>query len=238
MDLHMSILGSLALEGHWYVFYVTRHQVYWVLTYVFFPCTLIWYLTHIYTHKDTQSTQGPVDLHTHINIYLHQLLCAHRNYLCYIEWIIHWYKKVTFPNIFSLQQSCTCRGNTGISKKTHTHTHTHTHTPNTQIKITLGRVSICSFHLREQSDPSYFSRILKPQPPSPFLFMKGGRGFHIYRIYHKVNLSPVRQSKILEVQVQWFLKIELQNILTVCNAKYLNWIILFLKNIWACFFWK
>ena len=33
------------------------------------------------THKDTQHTQGPVDLHTHINIYLHHLLRAHSRYL-------------------------------------------------------------------------------------------------------------------------------------------------------------
>ena len=40
---------------------------------------------HRHTHKDTQHTQGSVDGHTHINIYLHQLLCAHSNYLYYIE---------------------------------------------------------------------------------------------------------------------------------------------------------
>ena len=34
-------------------------------------------------------------------------------------------------------------------------------------------------------------------------------------IYHKVNPSPVRQYEIVQVQVQLFLKIKLQNILTV-----------------------
>ena len=36
----------------------------------FFTCTLIWY----HTHMHTQYTQGPVDRHTHMNIYLHHHL--------------------------------------------------------------------------------------------------------------------------------------------------------------------
>ena len=49
----------------------------------FFASALTWYHTqeHTHTHKDTQHTQGPVNLHAHINIYIHHLLCAHSNYL-------------------------------------------------------------------------------------------------------------------------------------------------------------
>ena len=75
MDLYMSSLGTLVPEGAWCVFYATRRQVYWGLTdnVVFY-----WYsylISHTQTEKHTQHTQGPVDLHTHIIIYLHHLLC-------------------------------------------------------------------------------------------------------------------------------------------------------------------
>ena len=49
----------------------------------FFTGTLLWY----HTHKHTQHTQGPVDRHNHINIYLHNLLCAHSSYSYYIKWL-------------------------------------------------------------------------------------------------------------------------------------------------------
>ena len=38
-------------------------------------------ISHTQTHKHTQHTQGPVDWHTHINVYLHHLLFAHSSYL-------------------------------------------------------------------------------------------------------------------------------------------------------------
>ena len=61
--------------------------------------------THTYknTHRERHTTQRSVDWHTHINTYLHQLLCAHSSYLYYIEWIIHWYQKFTFHNVSSFQ---------------------------------------------------------------------------------------------------------------------------------------
>ena len=46
---------------------------------------------------------GPVDWYTHINIYLHHLLCVHKSYLYYAEWTIHWYQKFTFHYAFSVQ---------------------------------------------------------------------------------------------------------------------------------------
>ena len=49
----------------------------------FFSGTLIWY----HTQKHTEHTQEPVDWHTHMNIYLHHLLCAHSSYLFYIKWL-------------------------------------------------------------------------------------------------------------------------------------------------------
>ena len=82
MNLQMSSLGTLAPEAPWYVFYAKRCHVYlsnWGLTH---NAVICWYWldishTHTHTHKHTQHTLGPVDWHTHINIYLHQLLCAH-----------------------------------------------------------------------------------------------------------------------------------------------------------------
>ena len=45
-------------------------------------------VTHTQTHTHTHThTQGLVDWQTHINIYLHHLLCAHSNYLYYITWL-------------------------------------------------------------------------------------------------------------------------------------------------------
>ena len=66
----------------------------------FFAGILLWYHTHKQSHKHTQHTEGPVDWHTHINIYLHQLLCAHNSYLYYSEWIIHWYKNFSVHSLF------------------------------------------------------------------------------------------------------------------------------------------
>ena len=68
--------------GSWSMLYATRHQVYWGLTCGFL--LVLWFnITDTQTHlyKDTQHTQGPAYWHTHINIYLHQLLCAHSSYL-------------------------------------------------------------------------------------------------------------------------------------------------------------
>ena len=66
MVLHISTLGTLVAEGPWYVFFATRHQVYWGLA----QCVLlvIWFnITHT---KHTQQTQGPIDWHTYIKLYL------------------------------------------------------------------------------------------------------------------------------------------------------------------------
>ena len=81
----------------------------------FFASTLIWYHTQTHTHththtpKDTTHWGASALTHTSINIYLHPLLCAHNSYLYYIEWIIHWYQKFTFHNVFSFQKLLTCK---------------------------------------------------------------------------------------------------------------------------------
>ena len=96
MDLHISSISKFLPEGLWYLLYATRCQDYWGLTHTH------WDLS--YSHKDTQYTQWQVDWHTYINIYLHQLLCAQSSYLYYIDWIIHWYQKFIFRNVFSVQK--------------------------------------------------------------------------------------------------------------------------------------
>ena len=96
MDLHMSSLDTLVPEEPSCVFYATRCQVYWGLThYIVF----YWYsnlISHTQKHKHKHHTQGAVDWHTHINIYLHHLLCGHSSYLYYIKWIIL-ISKIYFP---------------------------------------------------------------------------------------------------------------------------------------------
>ena len=78
-DLHMSSLGTLVREGSRCVFYAIKQGVkvpeVWHIMW-FFASTQILYHTHTQTH-----TQGPVDWHAHINVYLHHLLCAHSSYL-------------------------------------------------------------------------------------------------------------------------------------------------------------
>ena len=83
MDLYMSILGALVPEGLWCVFHETRRQVYWSLTH---SVVFYWYSDLISNTHNTHHTQGPADEHTHINICLHHLLCAHSSYLYFIKW--------------------------------------------------------------------------------------------------------------------------------------------------------
>ena len=94
-DLHMSSLGTLVPEGSRCAFYATKQGVkvpeVWHILW-FFTGTQILYQTHTHTHTHTHTrthartharthTQGPVDWHAHINIYLHHQLCAHSSYL-------------------------------------------------------------------------------------------------------------------------------------------------------------
>ena len=51
MDLHMSSLGTAVTEGPWFVFFATRHQVYWGLTICGFLLVLWFDITHTNTHS-------------------------------------------------------------------------------------------------------------------------------------------------------------------------------------------
>ena len=54
----------------------------WVIT----PHLMCKHTTTHSKHTNTQHTQGPVDWHTHINTYLHNVLFAHSSCLYYIKW--------------------------------------------------------------------------------------------------------------------------------------------------------
>ena len=66
-----------------------------------FAGTLTWY----HTQKNTQFTQGPLDWHTYIHIYLHHLLRAHNSYLYCTELITCWSKIYfrKFHSVFAYQ---------------------------------------------------------------------------------------------------------------------------------------
>ena len=71
--------------------------------------------TQTHTHIKTYTTLcEPVDWHTHINIYLHHLLCAHSCYLYYIECIIHCYQNFPFHNVFCFQKLFTCKSHISV----------------------------------------------------------------------------------------------------------------------------
>ena len=134
---------------------------------------MLW-LDFIHTQLYAYYTKGPVDWHTHINIYLHQLLCAH---LYYIEWII----KNLLSNVFSFQKLLTCQSHicwldahktflwntnntdgNGVNKqKTHTHAHTkHSEKDNTEKGWLYEKMWYPLF----KNNPSYFT--------TPSLFME------------------------------------------------------------------
>ena len=77
------VLFCLGTLVPWDVFYTTRRQVYGGLTH----CGFLLVLWFDIKHTHTKHTQRPVDWYTHINIYLHHLLCAHSSYLYYIKWL-------------------------------------------------------------------------------------------------------------------------------------------------------
>ena len=84
MDLYVPSLGTLVPEGSWCVFHATRRQVYWSLkhTVVFY-----WYCYLISVTHNIQNTFRGHETKTHINIYLHHLLCGHSSYLYLIKWL-------------------------------------------------------------------------------------------------------------------------------------------------------
>ena len=67
-----------------------------------------------FMQQGIKNTHTPVDWHTHINTYLHHVLCAHSSYLYCTEWIINWYQKFTFHNVFSFQNLFTCKNHVSV----------------------------------------------------------------------------------------------------------------------------
>ena len=106
IDMYVSSLGTLVPEGPWYLFYATRCQFYWGLAY---NVVFQWYsdlISHTHKHKNTQHTQEALDWHTHVNICLYHLLCAHTAaafITLMVKWIIRWYQNFTFHNVVSCQ---------------------------------------------------------------------------------------------------------------------------------------
>ena len=107
--IYTSSLGTLVPERPWCVLCNKASSLLGFDTYGFL--LVLWVeFTHINTHTNMHTkTQGPVDWHTHINIYLHHLLYAHSSYLYCMDWIIHWHQTFIFQNAFSFQQLFSCK---------------------------------------------------------------------------------------------------------------------------------
>ena len=85
MDLHMSSLVTLVPEVPSCILCNKAPSLLRSDTCGFL--LVLWFdITHT---KHTQHTRGPVNLHTHINIYFNHLLCAHSSYLHYNKWLMH-----------------------------------------------------------------------------------------------------------------------------------------------------
>ena len=103
---------------------------------------VLWFDT-TQTHKQTQHTRESVHWHTHINIYLHHLLCAHGSCLFYIDiknllsTMPFLFKNYSLVEVIYLLTRCyktrfflwntNNTDRNGVNKqkkKTHTHTHT------------------------------------------------------------------------------------------------------------------
>ena len=117
MDLHMLSLGTLVSEGPSCKFYATRRQVYWGLKHMVF----CWYSDlisqnhkHTKTHTQRHTAHPRASRLTHPYKYLHHLFCAHSSYLYYTEWLIHWYQKFIFHNVFSLKKLFTCKSHISV----------------------------------------------------------------------------------------------------------------------------
>ena len=117
MDLNMSSLGlTLVPEGKkdLDVFYVTRHKVYWGLTHNVFFLAVLWFdITHIQTHKHrhTAHSQSSRLTHPYKFIFTLPVMCSQE--LSLLHWmnnsLNHYYKKITFHNVFSFQKLFICK---------------------------------------------------------------------------------------------------------------------------------
>ena len=87
------------------VFYATRCQVRRVLTHNMF----FWYYLDLISdtrHKQSHTAHSGAVRPTYP---YNRLLYAHSSYLYCIEWVICWYQKFTFHNVFAFQKSFFCR---------------------------------------------------------------------------------------------------------------------------------
>ena len=76
MDLYTSSLSTLVPEGPWYMFYATRHQVYWGLTY---NVVFYWYsnlISHTHKHKNTAHSGANRLTHTYSYIFAPLVMCS------------------------------------------------------------------------------------------------------------------------------------------------------------------
>ena len=106
-DLQMLGLDTIVPEGPWCVFYATRVKFTEVWHMLFF---FYWYSDFVITHTNTYHTLGQLDWHTHMNIFLHHLLCAHSSYLNYIKWL-----NEKFTDVFSFQKLFTCKSHVSVN---------------------------------------------------------------------------------------------------------------------------
>ena len=81
MNLHILSLGTLVPKGPWCMLCNKASSLLRSDTCGFYS-TPIWYHKHTNTHNTLRG-----HWQTHINIYLHHLLCAQNNYLYYIKWL-------------------------------------------------------------------------------------------------------------------------------------------------------
>ena len=99
------------------VVYVTRRQVYWSLTHnVLFAGTLIWYHTHTQTHTPqthTARTGASRMTYPYKYIFTPPVMCSQQLSLLH-KWIIHWYQKFSFHNVFSFQRLLTCKSHLSV----------------------------------------------------------------------------------------------------------------------------
>ena len=111
----MLSLGTLVPEAPWCVFYATSCQVYRGLTHTAYSGdtllvtgTVTWYQTHTQTHTDPGAGRL-----THLYNYILTplVMCSQQLLLLHwmIKWIIHWYQKFTFHNVFSFQKLFACK---------------------------------------------------------------------------------------------------------------------------------
>ena len=171
--------------------------------------------THTHTNSQRQHMQGSLDWHTHVNIYLRHLLCAHSSYLFYIEWIIQWYQKFTIHNVFSFHNVFTRKSdirwykarfflwntnNTDRNGVNKGNTYTkHSEKDNTG-KCYLVWISVIPYHFKNTSpylstppfsgknlNPHFFRKFWKLKAP-PFPFIKGG-GSTMKQRFFQINLS-------------------------------------------------